>query len=157
MTDTWQLTGADLTIEKLASYEQSRPRLALGEDARRRVQASRDTVAAAVRDGRVSYGITTGFGAFANRQIPAGKVKELQLNLVRSHSCGVGEPLPDPIVRRILLLKANSLAAGFSGVRPLVIEALIALLNRDVLPVSPAAVRSVPPEISLRSRISPSR
>jgi histidine ammonia-lyase len=137
VTDTWQLTGADLTIERLASYERSRPKLALSEDARRRVQASRDTVAAAVRDGRVSYGITTGFGAFANRQIPAGKVKELQLNLVRSHSCGVGEPLPDSLVRRILLLKANSLAAGFSGVRPQVIEALIALLNRDVLPVIP--------------------
>src|SRR5262245_47539919 len=105
VTDTWQLTGGDLTIEKLASYEQSRPQLALADDARRRVQASRDTVLAAVRDGRVSYGITTGFGAFANRQIPEGKVKELQLNLVRSHSCGVGEPLSDTIVRRILLLK----------------------------------------------------
>jgi histidine ammonia-lyase len=136
--ETWQLTGRDLTIEKLASYEQSRPQLTLAEDARQRVQASRDIVVAAVRDARVSYGITTGFGAFANRQIPEGKVKELQLNLVRSHSCGVGEPLPDPIVRRILLLKANSLAAGFSGVRPLVIEALIALLNKGVLPVIPS-------------------
>src|SRR5882672_8373022 len=105
VTETWQLTGSDLTVEKLASFEESRPKMTLNEAARRRVQASRDTVAAAVKDGRVSYGITTGFGAFANRQIPAAKVKELQLNLVRSHSCGVGEPLPDAIVRRILLLK----------------------------------------------------
>ena len=138
MTDTWQLTGSNLTIEKLATYERARPRITLGEEARRRVQASRDTVAATVRDGRVSYGITTGFGAFANRQIPAAKVKELQLNLVRSHSCGVGDPLPDAIVRRILLLKANSLAAGFSGVRPLVIEALLALLNSDIVPLVPS-------------------
>ena len=137
MTETWQLSGSDLTIEKLADYERLRPKITLGDDARQRVQASRDTVAAAVRDGRVSYGITTGFGAFANRHIPAAKVKELQLNLVRSHSCGVGDPLPDAIVRRILLLKANSLAAGFSGVRPVVIEALLALLNSDVVPLIP--------------------
>ncbi|HEY7379383.1 MAG TPA: histidine ammonia-lyase [Steroidobacteraceae bacterium] len=138
MADTWQLTGSDLTVEKLADFEEQRPRIALSKDARARVQASRDTVAAAVASGRVSYGITTGFGAFANRQIPAAKVKELQLNLVRSHSCGVGEPLPEAIVRRILLLKANSLAAGFSGVRPLVIEALLALLNNNVVPVIPS-------------------
>jgi histidine ammonia-lyase len=85
----------------------------------------------------VSYGITTGFGAFANRQIPAPKVKELQLNLVRSHACGVGEPLARATVRRLLLLKANNLAAGYSGVRPLVVDALLALLAGDVLPVIP--------------------
>jgi histidine ammonia-lyase len=110
----------------------------LGPDARARVAASHATVAAAVAAGSVSYGITTGFGAFANRRIAAQKVKELQLNLVRSHSCGVGESLPAPLVRRILLLKANSLAAGFSGVRPAVIDALLALLNTDVLPLIPS-------------------
>jgi histidine ammonia-lyase len=99
--------------------------------------ATRQTVDRAVASGRVSYGITTGFGAFANRQIPAPKVKELQLNLVRSHACGVGEPLARATVRRLLLLKANNLAAGYSGVRPLVVDALLALLAGDVLPVIP--------------------
>ncbi|HJS22106.1 MAG TPA: histidine ammonia-lyase [Steroidobacteraceae bacterium] len=134
----WQLTGRNVTLEMLAQFERSRPRVSLSADALERVTASHDAVAAAVAAGRVSYGITTGFGAFANRQIPAHKVKELQLNLVRSHSCGVGEPLAPHLVRRILLLKANNLAAGHSGVRPVVIETLLALLNHDVLPVIPA-------------------
>ncbi len=138
MSNHWQLTGHDLTLEALAQFEHSRPRVSLSSDALERVTASHDCVAAAVSAGRVSYGITTGFGAFANRRIPADKVKELQLNLVRSHSCGVGEPLAAALVRRILLLKANNLAAGHSGVRPLVIEALLALLNHDVLPLIPA-------------------
>ncbi len=138
MTREWQLTGRDLTLIRLDAYERERPKLALSVDARTRMQASRDTVTAAVAQGRVSYGITTGFGAFANRQIPPEKVRALQLNLVRSHSCGIGEPLSPALTRRVLLLKANSLAAGFSGVRPQVVEALLALLNADVLPVIPA-------------------
>jgi histidine ammonia-lyase len=137
MTAEWQLSGEDLTVAKILEYEERRPRLAIAPAARRRMQASRDTVVAAVTENRVSYGITTGFGAFANRQIPPAKVKELQLNLVRSHACGVGESLPAPLVRRILLLKANSLCAGVSGVRPLVVESLLALLNANVLPVIP--------------------
>lgn len=138
MSKHWHLSGRDLTLEALAQFESARPRVSLSAEALRRVTASHNAVAAAVAAGRVSYGITTGFGAFANRQIPAQKVKELQLNLVRSHSCGVGEPLPAPLVRRILMLKANSLAAGHSGVRPLVIDVLLALLNHDVIPLIPA-------------------
>jgi histidine ammonia-lyase len=86
----------------------------------------------------VNYGINTGFGAFANRVIPAAKTRKLQLNLIRSHACGTGAALPAHIVRRMLLLKANSLAAGYSGARPLVVDYLLALLNADVLPVVPA-------------------
>ena len=138
MSKHWQLTGSDVTLAALAQFERARPRVTLSADALQRVTASHGAVAAAVSAGRVSYGITTGFGAFANRQIPPHKVKELQLNLVRSHSCGVGAPLAAHLVRRILLLKANSLAAGYSGVRPIVIETLLALLNHDVLPVIPA-------------------
>jgi len=137
MTGEWQLSGENLTVAKLLEYEAQRPRLGLAPAARQRMQASRDTVVAAVTENRVSYGITTGFGAFANRQIPPAKVKELQLNLVRSHACGVGQPLPSPLVRRILLLKANSLSIGVSGVRPIVVESLLALLNNNVLPVIP--------------------
>ena len=134
---SWELTGRDLTLSKLESFERDRPNVTLGAQARARVQTSSDTVAAAVAQNRVSYGITTGFGAFANRQIPADKVKALQLNLVRSHSCGVGEPLSPTLTRRVLLLKANSLALGCSGIRPLVLDALLALLNHDVLPLIP--------------------
>src|SRR5262245_2993930 len=138
MNNEYPLNGGGLTLTQLARIERTRPKVTVATQARERMQASRNVVDAAVAQNRVRYGITTGFGAFANRQIPAAKVKELQLNLVRSHSCGVGEPLPPHIVRRILLLKANSLAAGFSGVRPLVVDALLALFNRDVLPLIPS-------------------
>ena len=82
------------------------------------MQASVDAVERAVTRGEVTYGINTGFGAFANKVIPAAQTRKLQLNLIRSHACGSGAPLPAKIVRRMLLLKANSLAAGHSGVRP---------------------------------------
>jgi histidine ammonia-lyase len=131
------LSGRDLSIADLIRAGAAVVTASVTDAARERMRATRATVADAVRSGQVSYGITTGFGAFANRQIPAHKVKELQLNLVRSHACGVGDALPAATVRRLLLLKANNLAAGFSGVRPVVVEALLALLAADVLPVIP--------------------
>ena len=135
---TLELDGASLTLEQLRRFESARPTARISAPARRRMEQSVAAVIATVESGRVAYGINTGFGAFANRVIPAAKTRKLQLNLVRSHACGVGEPLPAPIVRLMLLLKANALAAGFSGVRPAVVDALLALLNADVLPVIPA-------------------
>jgi histidine ammonia-lyase len=135
---TLALDGASLTLDQLRQFEQEQPRVELAAAARERMQQSAATVAATVASGRVAYGINTGFGAFANRVIPAAKTQKLQLNLVRSHACGVGEPLAPALVRRMLLLKANSLAAGYSGVRPVVVETLLALLNADALPVIPA-------------------
>jgi histidine ammonia-lyase len=135
---TLEIDGASLTLEQLRRFERERPRVRLAGAARQRMQQSAATVVATVESGRVAYGINTGFGAFANRVIPAQKTRKLQLNLVRSHACGVGEPLAPALVRRMLLLKANNLAAGFSGVRPLVVDSLLALLNADVLPVIPA-------------------
>jgi histidine ammonia-lyase len=135
---TLELDGSSLTLEQLRRFERVRPTVQLAETARTAMVDSEAAVAATVASGRVAYGINTGFGAFANRVIPAPKTRKLQLNLVRSHACGVGEPLPGDLVRRMLLLKANSLAAGFSGARPLVVEALLALLNNDVLPVIPS-------------------
>jgi histidine ammonia-lyase len=102
------------------------------------MQASVDAVRAAIASGTVNYGINTGFGAFANKVIPTDKTRKLQLNLIRSHACGAGAPLPPHIVRRMLLLKANNLAGGFSGARPEIVDMLLALLNADVLPVVPA-------------------
>jgi len=130
--------GTSLTLERLRQFERDRPQVELSAAARARMQQSAATVAATVASGHTAYGINTGFGAFANRVIPAQKTQKLQLNLVRSHACGVGEPLPPALVRRMLLLKANNLAAGFSGVRPLVVDTLLALLNADVLPEIPA-------------------
>jgi histidine ammonia-lyase len=133
-----EIDGTRLTLGQLRAFDGRRPLVKLAPAARRRMQASRDAVQRAIERGDTSYGINTGFGAFANRVIPAAKTRKLQLNLVRSHACGTGGPLPVAIVRRMLLLKANSLAAGYSGARPLVADMLLALLNEDVLPVVPA-------------------
>lgn len=137
MSKALTIDGGSMTLDALARFEAERPLVTLDSRARAGMQRSVDIVREAVHTERVSYGITTGFGAFANKRISAAQVKQLQLNLLRSHATGVGKPLAAPIVRRMLLLKANSLAAGFSGVRPEVVEALLALLNRDVLPVIP--------------------
>ena len=135
---TLEIDGTRLTLAQLRAFEARRPLVKLLPAARRRMQASRDAVQRAVERGETSYGINTGFGAFANRVIPAAKTRKLQLNLVRSHACGTGRALPAQIVRRMLLLKGNSLAAGYSGARPLVADMLLTLLNQDVLPVVPA-------------------
>ena len=133
-----EIDGTRLTLARLREFETKRPAVRLAASARRRMQASVQAVERAIAQGEVSYGINTGFGAFANRVIPAAKTRKLQLNLIRSHACGTGDPLPPHIVRRMLLLKANALAAGYSGARPLMAEMLLALLNADVLPVVPS-------------------
>ena len=84
------------------------------------------------------YGVTTGFGKLADQRISPSDIAQLQLNLVRSHSAGVGDPLTAEETRGLLLLRANVLARGHSGVRPLVVEHLLALLNRNVLPLVPS-------------------
>jgi len=130
------LTGLDLKLDAVAALGVGE-RYRLHADALTRMAQSRDAVDRAVAKGQASYGITTGFGAFANKRIPEAKLLELQANLVRSHSVGVGPALEARHVRRILLLKANNLAAGHSGIRPVVVEALLKLLAHDVLPVIP--------------------
>jgi histidine ammonia-lyase len=131
------LDGSSLRLDQLRSFESARPRAVLTSDARSRMQGSVDVVRAAIATDRLAYGITTGFGAFASQRISGDQLRQLQLNLLRSHSTGVGTPLSARLVRRMLLLKANSLAAGFSGIRQEVVDALLALLNHDVLPVIP--------------------
>jgi histidine ammonia-lyase len=130
------LSGLDLKLDAVAALGVGE-RYSLHADALTRMGQSRDAVDRAVAKGQASYGITTGFGAFANKRIPEAKLLELQANLVRSHSVGVGPALEARHVRRILLLKANNLAAGHSGIRPVVVEALLKLLAHDVLPVIP--------------------
>ena len=110
---------------------------ALAEGWRAPVQAAADTVAAAIARGEPAYGINTGFGKLASTRIPAGALAQLQLNIVRSHAAGTGPALPDRVVRLVLALKAASLARGHSGVGAATVEALVALLAADALPLIP--------------------
>jgi histidine ammonia-lyase len=96
------------------------------------------TIARIVERGEAVYGLNTGFGKLAKTRIPNESLKDLQRNLVLSHAAGVGQPLPDRIVRLILILKANALARGYSGVRPELVQALLALASHRVYPVVPA-------------------
>jgi histidine ammonia-lyase len=131
------LDGESLTLAALRSFDPRRSRVTLSTGAQQRMVRSVAVVREAVAANQVSYGITTGFGAFANKRISADQVKQLQLNLIRSHASGVGNPLSAKLTRRMLLLKANSLATGLSGIRSELVEALLALLNSDVLPIIP--------------------
>ena len=126
-----------LALDRLQRWEGARGEVTLAAAAAARMAQSVATVRRVVAADRASYGINTGFGAFASRRISTAQLSQLQYNLVRSHACGVGEPLPPAITRRLMLLKANSLAAGVSGIRPEVVQTLLALLNADVLPVIP--------------------
>ena len=135
---TLTLSGHDLTLADLVAFDAERPRAVLSEAARGAMRSSVDTLAEVVRTDRTCYGVNTGFGAFANRRISNEDITQLQYNLVRSHTCGVGAALPARLVRRIMLLKANSLAHGCSGIRAEVVDTLLELLNHDVLPVIPA-------------------
>jgi histidine ammonia-lyase len=135
---TLEIDGTRLTLARLREFEARRPVVRLAAAARGRMLASVEAVQRVVASGEVSYGVNTGFGAFAHRVIPAARTRKLQLNLIRSHACGTGEPLPAHLVRRMLLLKANALAAGHSGARPLLAEMLLGMLNADVLPIVPA-------------------
>jgi histidine ammonia-lyase len=132
------LTGHALTLGDLRDLEAARPRVTLSDAARSAMQKSVDTVRKVIDTDQVCYGINTGFGALARERISRDRLTQLQYNLVRSHACGVGDPLPAAVVRRMLLLKANSLAIGNSGIRPEVVDTLLALLNHDVLPVIPS-------------------
>ncbi len=132
------LSGGRLRLPELFSWEESGGPVQLAPEAVSRMEQSVETVRGVVASGETTYGINTGFGAFANRQISAEQAEQLQYNLVRSHTCGVGATLPDHLVRRIMVLKANSLAVGCSGIRPLVVETLLGLLNAGVVPTIPA-------------------
>ena len=132
------LTGSHLTLADLAAARVTPPTTSLAGETRERLAASAQAVRNAVERDEVCYGVNTGFGAFANTRISREQLTELQYNLVRSHACGLGKPLDEAIVRRVLLLKANSLAAGHSGVRADVVEALLSLHDAGIIPVIPA-------------------
>src|SRR5581483_1137755 len=132
------INGNDLTLEAVREVAlESRPVL-LSPDAREQVNRARQVVEDIVAGNRVSYAITTGVGKLSDVRIPADQIRELQINLVRSHAVGVGDPLPIAETRAMMLLRANSLAKGHSGVRGIVIDTLCELLNRKVAPFVPS-------------------
>ncbi len=132
------LVGKPLTIEDVVRVARERAPVALDAEARARVRRGRAYIERLVAAGEVVYGVTTGFGKFAQVRIPPEDVRQLQRNLLLSHAMGVGDPLPTEVVRAMMLLRAQSLAFGHSGVREEVLDLLIAMLNRGVHPVVPA-------------------
>jgi histidine ammonia-lyase len=132
------MNGNDLTLEAVREIAvEGRPVL-LAADARAAVELARAVVEEIVAGNQISYAITTGVGKLSDVRIPPEQIRELQINLVRSHAVGVGDPLPAAEVRAMILLRANSLAKGHSGVRAVVIDTLCELLNRKVTPFIPS-------------------
>jgi histidine ammonia-lyase len=138
MSEALLLAGQPLTLDDIGAVALHGRGVALDPAALPSIRASRKVVADLLARGGTAYGINTGFGKLSDFHIEPGQVQALQRNLVRSHCCGLGDPLPQHAVRAMLLLRANVLAKGFSGVRPELIEALIAFLNRRIHPVIPS-------------------
>ncbi|HEX4665644.1 MAG TPA: histidine ammonia-lyase [Chthoniobacterales bacterium] len=132
-----QLRGRFLSLEEIARVAFERERVEIAPAAHDAINASRRVVEQIVAREDVIYGVSTGFGKLADIHIPRDKLEQLQVNLVRSHSCGVGRPLSEPEVRAMMLLRANVLTLGFSGIRLEVIQLLVEMLNRGVWPVIP--------------------
>ncbi len=131
------LNGQALTLSEIGAVSLAGCRVEVAPDALRRVAESRGLIEKILAAGETVYGVNTGFGKLADVRIPGDKLAELQINLVRSHAGGVGDPLAEAEARAMLLLRANVLAKGFSGVRPELLHLLVDLLNAGVHPVIP--------------------
>lgn len=131
------LTGNSLTLEDMKEVLFRGQKVRASEKSMEAAQKSREAVERIVSERRVVYGINTGFGKFSDVLIDKDHVQDLQLNLIRSHACGVGEPFPEVVTKAMVLLRANALLKGYSGIRPMVIERLIDLVNKDITPVIP--------------------
>src|SRR5687768_10334790 len=132
-----QLTGQPLSLSQIAQVAYGQTSIEVAPSAHARIQASRKVIEEIVAKNGVVYGVSTGFGKLADVHIPTDELRQLQLNLVRSHACGVGRPLSIPEVRAMMLLRVNVLVLGFSGIRLEVIELLCQLVNRGVTPFIP--------------------
>lgn len=131
------VTGDPLTVDQVVAVAEGRAEVSVGDDLASRMEPARRVVEEAVAEGRVVYGVTTGFGALAGTRVEPEQSAEMQVSLLRSHAAGVGEPLPPEMVRAMLVLRARTLAQGHSGVRPALVERIVELLRRDALPVVP--------------------
>ncbi len=137
MTETLPLDGRSLTLEQFLAVVRGGCAVSVTPDARQAVAQSRRIVERAVAAGRPVYGVTTGFGALSDRAIPSGRARELQTSLIRSHASGAGPALPRDVVRGLVLLRLNSLVRGHSGVRGELVDLLIEILNRGLIPYIP--------------------
>jgi histidine ammonia-lyase len=132
-----ELKGEQISLVQLAAVAFRGEAVSISSAARPRILASRKAIEQIIERDAVVYGVNTGFGKLSDVRVPQGELRQLQLNLVRSHACGIGNPLSEPEVRAMMLLRANVLALGFSGIRCEVIELLCEMLNRRVCPVVP--------------------
>lgn len=135
------LDGEHLTMEQVvhvAYAEPGQPLVVLSAQARTKVERAAQAVQTMLSEGRVAYGITTGFGAFKDRVIPLDQVEKLQRNILVSHAVGVGEPFDRATTRAIMLIRANTLARGFSGIRLRTLQLLLDMLNQGIHPVIPS-------------------
>jgi len=140
MDDTLIIDGNSLTleaVEAVAYGQPGHPRIVLSDDAIDRVNRAADAVQTLLEKGEIAYGITTGFGAFKNKLISPENVQQLQHNILVSHATGVGEPFDVPMTRAIMLIRANTLASGYSGIRVETLQTLLAMLNKGVHPLIP--------------------
>ena len=132
-----ELNGETLALEQIAAVAIGGEHVTISPSARPRIAASRKIIEEIIACDAVVYGVNTGFGKLSDVQVPQTKLRQLQLNLVRSHACGIGPPLSEPEVRAMMLLRTNVLTLGFSGIRGEVIELVCDMLNRRVHPVVP--------------------
>jgi histidine ammonia-lyase len=137
-TDPLALDGSALTLDAFRDVVRAGRSVVLADAARARIRAARAVVERAVASGEAVYGVNTGFGNLANVRIAEADLATLQERLLLSHAAGVGEPLPEAAARGMLLLRANTLACGYSGVRAELVDALLALLDRRIHPVVPS-------------------
>lgn len=138
--DTIILDGQKLNLEQVIAVAYGQPGVpwvTLDEEAKMRVERAAEAVSQLLARGEVAYGITTGFGAFKDRVIPLEQVAELQRNIIISHAVGVGTPFDTPTTRAIILIRANTLARGHSGIRLATLQLLIDLLNKGIHPIIP--------------------
>jgi histidine ammonia-lyase len=132
-----RIDGNSLSIETVLRVVRARAKVELSASAKDKMAASRESLMKLVAEGRVIYAVNTGVGELVDVKIHPDELKALQVNLLRSHACGVGERYPSEVVRAMMLLRANALAKGYSGVRPAVAEMLIKMLNAGIVPSVP--------------------
>lgn len=138
MTETISLTGNDLTLAQLKAAVFAGAKVVLHPAARSRMEVSQNLIERLVGSGQTVYGVNTGFGDLSIVRISRDQIRQLQVNLIRSHAVGVGPPLSEAETRAIMLLRANALAKGLSGVRPALVDILCEMLNHGVHPVIPS-------------------
>ena len=132
------LDGNHLTLAEIDAVAKEEALVSIAPEALQRISESRHVIEEILQSDKIVYGVNTGFGKLSEVRIAPGQLNDLQLNLVRSHAAGVGQPFPIPVTRAIMLLRANVLAKGYSGIRPQVVKLLAEMLNKNIHPIIPS-------------------